>query len=152
MRPIVKKVERFRAMHAWANRILRIDLSDMDIEVQEAAPYLPEYLGARGIAARFCWEEYAEPVEPFQPSNPLMIFPGALTGSRAPYSGRSSVCTFSPQAYPFHWFTRSNVGGYFGGHLKRAGYDGVVVNGAAETPVRIRIRDDEVSILPADDL
>ncbi len=152
MKPIVKKVERFRSMYAWANRILRIDLSNMDIEVQEAEPYVPEYLGARGIAARICWQDYAEPVEPFGASNPLMVFPGALTGSRSPYSGRGSVCAFSPQAHPHPWFTRSNIGGYFGGQLKRAGYDGILVTGAAETPVRIRIRDDEVSILPADDL
>jgi aldehyde:ferredoxin oxidoreductase len=139
-------------MHAWTNRILRIDLSNMDIEVQPAESYVPEYLGARGIAARICWQDYAEPVEPFGASNPLMVFPGALTGSRAPYSGRSSVCAFSPQGYPYPWFTRSNVGGYFGGELKRAGYDGFVVTGAAETPVRLRIRDDEVSLLPAEDL
>jgi aldehyde:ferredoxin oxidoreductase len=44
------------------------------------------------------------------------------------------------------------VGGYFGSELKCAGYDGIVVTGAAERPVRLRIRDDEVSILPADDL
>ena len=121
MRPIVKKVERFRSMDAWANRFLRIDLSNMDIEVQPVESYVPEYLGARGIAARNCWQEYAEPVEPFAPSNPLMIFAGALTGSRSPYSGRSSVCTFSPQGYPHAWFTRSNIGGFFGGELKRAG-------------------------------
>jgi aldehyde:ferredoxin oxidoreductase len=152
MRPVVTEVERFRPLHAWANRILRIDLSNMRVEVQETEPYVPQYLGARGIAARICWQECAEPVEPFGPSNPLMIFPGALTGSRSPYSGRSSVCSFSPQGYRHPWFTRSNVGGYFGGELKRAGYDGLVVTGAAETPVRIRIRDDEVGILPAGDL
>jgi aldehyde:ferredoxin oxidoreductase len=139
-------------MYGWANRILRIDLANKHISVQEAAHYVPEYLGARGIAARICWDEYPEPVEPFDPANPLMIFPGALTGSRAPYSGRTNVCAFSPQGYPHHWFTRSSIGGRFGGELKRAGYDGIVITGAAETPVRIRIRDDEVSILPADEL
>jgi len=61
-------------MHGWANRILRIDLSNTRIEVQEAEPYLPEYLGGRGMAARICWQEYAEPVEPFASSNPLMVF------------------------------------------------------------------------------
>jgi len=139
-------------MHGWANRILRIDLSNMRVEVQETAPYVPGFLGARGIAAKVCWDEYPEPVEPFDPANPLMIFPGALTGSRSPYSGRTNVCAFSPQGYPRPWFTRSGVGGYFGGELKRAGYDGIVVTGASETPVRICIRDDEVSILPGDDL
>ena len=152
MRPVIEKVGRFRCLHGWANRILRVDLSNMSIGVQEIAPYVPAYLGARGIAARICWDEVPEPVEPLEPANPLMIFSGALTGSRSPYSGRSSVCTFSPQAYPHPWFTRSNVGGYFGGELKRAGYDGIVVKGTAETPVHIRIRDDEVSILPAGDL
>jgi aldehyde:ferredoxin oxidoreductase len=152
MKPTVEKVGRFGGMHGWANRILRIDLSDMRVEVQETAPYVPAYLGARGIAARICWDEYAEPVGAFDPANPLMIFPGALTGSRAPYSGRTNVCAFSPQAYPHPWFTRSSVGAHFGGELKRAGYDGVIVTGAAETPVRVRIRDDEVSILPADEL
>ena len=152
MKPIVKTVERFRSMFGWANRILRIDLCNMQIAVQETAPYLPEYLGARGIAARICWQECGGPAAPLGASNPLMLFTGALTGSRSPYSGRSSVCAFSPQGYPHPWFTRSNIGGYVGGELKRAGYDGIVVTGRSDTPVQLQIRDDEVSILPADDL
>jgi len=111
MKPIVENVRRFRSMNAWANRILRIDLTSMTIRAQESAPYVPDSLGARGIAAKIAWDEYPEPVEPFDPANPLMIFPGALTGSRSPYSGRTSVCAFSPQGYPHPWFTRSNIGG-----------------------------------------
>jgi aldehyde:ferredoxin oxidoreductase len=152
VKPVVKVVERFRSTHAWANRILRVDLGTMSVSVQETEPYVPAYVGARGIAARICWQEYEEPADPFGPANPLMVFPGALAGSRSPYSGRTSVCAFSPQAHPHPWFTRSNVGGYFGGELKRAGYDGIVVTGAADAPVRILVQDDEVSLLPADDL
>ena len=152
MKPITVTLPRYKRMHGWANRILRIDLSDMRIRAQETAGYVPAYLGARGFAARICWDEYPEPVEPFDPANPLMIFGGALTGSRSPYSGRTTVCAFSPLAYPHPWFTRSSVGARFGGELKRAGYDGIVVTGAAGSPVRVRIRDDEVSILPAEDL
>jgi aldehyde:ferredoxin oxidoreductase len=152
MKPKVQSVRRFARMHGWANRILRVDLSEMTIRVDETAPYVPGYLGARGIAHRIVWEEYPEPVDAFDPRNPLMVFPGALTGARAPYSGRTSVCTFAPQGYPYPWFSRSNVGGHLGGELKRAGYDGIIVTGTSEEPVRIRIRDDEVSILPAGDL
>jgi hypothetical protein len=36
MKPVVKQLERFRSVDAWANRILRIDLGTMGIEVQEA--------------------------------------------------------------------------------------------------------------------
>jgi len=148
----VEKVRRFDKMHGWVNRILRVDLSAMTVRVQETAPYVPDYLGARGIAHRIVWEEYPEPVDGFDPRNPLMVFPGVLTGARAPYSGRTNVCAFSPQGYPYPWFTRSNIGAHFGGELKRAGYDGLIVTGASEDPVRIRIRDDEVSILPAEEL
>ena len=152
MKPITANLPRYEPMHGWANRILRIDLSDMHIWTQETAPYVPAYLGARGVAARICWDEYPEPVDPFDSANPLMVMTGALTGSRSPYSGRTNVCAFSPQASPYPWFTRSSIGGRFGGELKRAGYDGIVVTGAAERPVQVRIRDDEVSILPADEL
>jgi aldehyde:ferredoxin oxidoreductase len=152
MKSTTVTLPRRQSRHSWANRILRIDLSNMRVTAQETAPYVPEYLGARGIATRICWDEYPDPIEPFDPANPLMVFGGALTGSRSPYSGRTNICTFSPQAYPHPWFTRSSVGARFGGELKRAGYDGTVVVGASETPVRIRIRDDEVSILPASDL
>ena len=84
MKPIIKQVARFPAGHAWANRILRIDLDNMAVDAQEALSYLPEYLGARGLAARICWEEYPEPVEPLTPANPLMIVPGALRGKPDP--------------------------------------------------------------------
>jgi aldehyde:ferredoxin oxidoreductase len=150
MVPLTVRLPRYEPLHGWTNRLLRIDLSDMCIWAQETAPYVPAYLGARGVAARLCWDEYPEPVAPYDPANPLMVIAGALTGSRSPYSGRTNVCAFSPQASPYPWFTRSSIGGRFGGELKRAGYDGLVVTGAVETPVRVRIRDDEVSILPAD--
>ena len=65
MKPITVNLERYESMHGWANRILRLDLSNMRIWAQETAPYLPAYLGARGVAARICWDEYPEPVDPF---------------------------------------------------------------------------------------
>ncbi len=48
--------------------------------------------------------------------------------------------------------TRSSIGGWIGGNIKRAGYDGIVITGRADEPVRILVIDDQVSILPADDL
>jgi aldehyde:ferredoxin oxidoreductase len=54
MKPITVHLERYAPMHGWANRLLRIDLSEMRIWAQETVPYVPAYLGARGIAARIC--------------------------------------------------------------------------------------------------
>ena len=152
MKPIVVTLPRFKPMFGWTNRILRVDLSEGRIWAQETAPYAPDYIGARGIAAKILWDEYPEPVDPFDPCNPFMVVPGALTGTIAPYSGRTNICAFSPQCYPYPWFSRASIGADWGARLKRAGYDGLVVTGASETPVQIVIRDDEVSILPAKEL
>jgi len=137
------------ALSGWANRILRIDLSGPRIWAQPTAPFAPDFVGGRGLAAAILWAEYPEPVDPFDERAPLMVMPGALTGTIAPYSGRTNVCGFSPQCAPYPWFTRSSIGADWGARLKRAGYDGLVITGASERPVLILIQDDEVSILPA---
>ena len=64
MKPITERVCRFERLNGWANRILRVDLSSKRVVVQETAPYVPTFLGARGIAAKICWDEYPEPVSP----------------------------------------------------------------------------------------
>jgi aldehyde:ferredoxin oxidoreductase len=152
MKPVARKMARTKPMYGWMNRILRIDLSNLQARCHESREFVPDFLAARGIAAKIAWDEYPEPVTPFDPSNPLMIIPGALTGTPSPYSGRTSVCSFSPQGYPHPWFTRSNIGGWIGGEIKRAGYDGIIVTGKAEQPVKLHITDDIVTFLPADEL
>ena len=152
MKPIQTTLPRFKPMYGWANRILRVDLTEGRIWAQETAPRVPAFIGARGLAAKIVWNEYPTPVDPFDPLSPLMVMPGALTGTISPYSGRTCICGFGPQGLPYNWFTRSNIGANWGALLKRAGYDGLVVTGASESPVLILIQDDVVSILPADDL
>ncbi len=119
MRVVKTKVPPTEPGCGWMNRILRIDLSSMQVSSLESKEYLPAFLGGRGLAAKIAWDEYPRPVDPFDEHNPLMIFPGALTGTRSPYSGRTMVCTFSPQAYPHHWFTRSSIGGWIGEGILR---------------------------------
>ena len=113
---------------------------------------MPAFLGARGLAAAIVWDVYPEPVDPFHTRAPLMIMPGALTGTVASYSGRTSVCGFSSQCYPYPWFTRSKIGADWGACLKRVSYDGLIVTGTSKRPVQILIHDDEVRVVPAADL
>lgn len=148
----VAHLPRFAPRCGYANRLLRVDLSARRISVEPLDPYIPDYIGGRGVAARLAWNEYPQPVDPLAPESPLYFIAGALTGTRSPYSGRAAVCGFSPQAHPYNWFTRANIGSHWGAELKRAGYDGLVVTGASETPVQIVIQDDTVRIAPADDL
>jgi len=45
--------------------------------------------------------------------------------------------------YPVEWFAHSNFGGRFTAQLKYAGWDGIVVEGAANKPVWINIVNDK---------
>ena len=152
MKTLTVSLPRYAPMHGWTGRLLRVDLSDGRIWAQETAHMFPDLLGGRGVAAKILWDEYPEPVDAFDPRNPFMVMPGALTGSRSPYSGRTVVCAFSPQSLSLQLVHARQHRPRFGAELKKAGYDGLVVTGASDTPVQILIRDDEVSILPADEL
>ena len=137
------------AVCGWTGKLLRVDLSNRTIEIQDSLRFAREYLGGRGFAARIAWEELKPGIGAFDPENILMFMPGGLAGTPAPSSGRTSVCGIGSQAYPVEWFTRSNMGGHWGTELKYAGYDGVVVVGASETPVYLWIEDECVEIREA---
>ncbi|TEU10493.1 MAG: aldehyde ferredoxin oxidoreductase [Anaerolineales bacterium] len=49
-------------------------------------------------------------------------------------------------------FAGAEAGGYFGAEQKRAGWDTVIIEGVAESPVYLWIKDDRVELLPADHL
>ena len=108
-----------------------------------------KYVGGRGIAARIAWDEINRGVDGFDPENRLIVMTGPLTGTLAPSSGRTAFCGVGPQTYPKPWYTRSNMGGWFGSELKYAGYDGMVIKGKAEKPVYLSINDDSVDLVDA---
>jgi len=140
-----------KELYGWTGKILRVDLGGETLE-EETAKYAPTFIGGRGFAAKIAWDEIPPGMTPFDPQNPLMFFTGPLTGTMAPFSGRTTVSSLSPQAYPHEWFTRGGMGGHWGPELKYAGYDGLVVKGKAERPVYLWIHDDKVKVRGADDL
>jgi aldehyde:ferredoxin oxidoreductase len=139
-------VTRGRTFGGYAGEILRVGLTRRTIEREETARYLPEGIGGRGIAARIAWNEIPPGCGAFDPPSPLMVITGPLTGTMAPFSGRTTVCGLSPQGYPHEWYTRSSFGGRWGSALKRAGFDGIVFTGRAEQPVFLQIDDGAVTL------
>ena len=138
--------------HGWAGLILRVDLTSGRIETQATADYVPDYIGGRGIATRIAWDEIPPGVDAFSPRNPLMLFTGPLTGTTAPFSGRTGVYGLGPQGYPHDWFTRAGFGGHWGPSLKYAGFDGIVVTGASDHPVYLWVHSGRAELRDARDL
>ena len=107
------------------------------------------YLGERGLATKYLWEGMDPTTDAMSPDNMLIFATGPLTGTMASTSGRFAVVTKGPLT---NAIACSNSGGKFGASLKFAGYDMLILEGRSPTPVYLHIVDDEVSLLPADDL
>ncbi|MEW6106810.1 MAG: aldehyde ferredoxin oxidoreductase family protein [Bacillota bacterium] len=131
----------------YTGKVLRVDLTTGQCRV---CPIPTEdmltYIGGRGLAAKFLYDEVRPGTEPFSPENRLCIFTGPLTGTRIPFTAKYAVATKSPLT---GGFTRSISGGYFPVELKLAGYDGLIISGRAEHPVYLWLRNEEVEIRDA---
>lgn len=88
----------------------------------------------------------------FDPASPLMILTGPLTGTAAPFSGRTTVCGISAQGHPREWYSRSSFGGHWGPEMKHAGFDGMIITGRADHPVYLKISDGVCTIEDASEL
>lgn len=135
---------------SYNGKLLRINLTDLSVAVED----LPidkavKYIGGRGLGTKILYDEGVAEVDPLSPENKLVYMTGPLTGTAVPTGGRYMVITKSPLT---GMIACSNSGGVWGAKLKYAGWDGIIVEGAAAEPVRIHINDDKVSLLPAEDL
>lgn len=135
----------------WCGRILMVDLSDRRLSEIETWPYADAYLGGRGIATRLYWESVAAGIEAFDPENRLIFMTGPLVATGAQGASRFVVAGKSPMRRP-EGFCCGNLGGYFGPYLKRAGFDGIVVSGAADRPVYLMVEDGRAELRDAADL
>jgi len=138
-------------MHGWMGKILNVDLSNSRITQSSTQPYAEQYLGGRGIASRLYWETVAPEVKAFDPENRLIFMTGTLVATGAQAATRLSVVSKSPMTLP-EGYCYGNIGGFVGAELKKAGFDGVVIEGRAPKPVYLWIHDDEVELRDASSL
>ncbi len=144
---IIEKKE--QQLHGYTGKILRLNLTDSTTEIVSTYKYVPRYIGGRTVADRIFWEEVGPEVGAYDPENKLIFMTGATCGSGMPASGRNSLCGISPNSFP-EQYSHSNMGGYFGGMLKYAGYDGLIIEGKAPKHTYVYIQDDKVQFLDAD--
>jgi aldehyde:ferredoxin oxidoreductase len=129
---------------------LRVDLSTGKIETTPLPEdVMPLILGGKGLGAWLLYTEQPAGVDPLSPENHLIFHNGPLTGTTAPTSGRFGVTTKSPATGTYF---DAYCGGYWGNTLKYAGYDALVLTGAAPKPVLLVIDGEHVEICPAEDL
>jgi aldehyde:ferredoxin oxidoreductase len=134
----------------WAGKLLRVDLgAGTCVNEPLNREWAEQYLGQRGLATKYLTAEIDPKVDALEPGNKLIFATGPLTGTMAPTGGRYSVVTKGALTDAI---ACSNSGGKFGGELKTAGWDMIILEGRAPTPVYLFIDNDQAELLPADDL
>ncbi|MBU0618070.1 MAG: aldehyde ferredoxin oxidoreductase family protein [Planctomycetes bacterium] len=134
-------------MHAYAGKILRVDLTRGTLSTEPIpADDARAFIGGRGLATKIMFDEVDPKVDALSPRNKLIFVTGPLTGTSAVASGRFMVVTKGALTGAI---ACSNAGGNFGPELKYAGYDMIVLEGAAKKPTMLVIDDDEVELRSA---
>ncbi|MCW3132127.1 MAG: aldehyde ferredoxin oxidoreductase family protein [Candidatus Methanospirare jalkutatii] len=147
----------------YTRRLLDVDLSSGTVKERELSEeFLLKFVGGRGFGARFVWDFLVASIrsgvpprrevfreEALKPENIILIAPGPLTGLYFPATGKTSISSISPAT---GIYADSNFGGMFGVELKQAGYDAMLIRGAAKKLTLIFVDDGEVSLLSADAL
>jgi aldehyde:ferredoxin oxidoreductase len=134
-------------MSGYAGKILRLDLTDRKISAIPTSKY-EHWMGGHGIGSAIFFDLVKDKtIDGFDPANVVTMMTSPLSATLVPAaSGRTEVQGIGVQSYPIGWFTRSNLGGRFSGMLKFAGWDGIVIQGKADKPIWIDIRDGDVQI------
>ena len=131
------------------DHVARVDLSDGSVNYESVDQEDAEkYIGARGLGVKYVFDQGPD-VEPLEPENLLAFMNGPLTGTQVTMSGRIAICTKSPLTGTV---TDSHHGGWSGARLKWAGFDGLLFEGKADSPVYAVVEDGEVELRDASHL
>ena len=133
--------------YGYNSKILRVDLTRGSTSVEELGEdFYRRYFGGTGLIAYYLLKEQRPAVDPLSPENKMVFATGVVTGAPVGGGGRNAIGTKSPLSNAFN---TSEVGGYWGAELKRAGYDAVIIEGKAEKPVYLWIQDGKAEIRDA---
>ncbi len=138
-------------MYGWAGIILKARLTEGKVIKDPVKPeFARAFLGGRGFNSKIIFDEFDPAVtDPFSPKNIVAIGPGSLCGNTL---SASRVCVSVARSPVTGVFGDANMGSYFGGELKWAGYDSIVFHGKSKDLVYLQIEDDRVELKDASHL
>ena len=126
-------------------KIAEIDLAEERVSVYEPDERLvSDFIGGRGWCAYFIYKNLDRIIHGTHPSNVLVIATGPLAATGFLSGCKTSFAAISPQT---GIYGDSSVGGYFGYMLRRAGYDALIVRGAAKEPCYLLVEDEAIEIM-----
>ncbi len=137
-------------MDGYTGKILRVNLTERKSTEEPLNPkQARDYLGGTGLGNRIIYDEVPPKTDPLSPESKIVFATGPVTATNYPSGARYQVCFKSPLT---GILCDASSGGYWGADLKRAGYDALIIEGAADDPVYLWIHNQKVDIRPASHL
>lgn len=134
-------------LHGYAGKVLHVDLTNQTLEVEQPTEaFYRQYVGGSLMGLYYLWKNSPKGADPLGPENTMVFALSAPTGM--PVSGQSR-CTLTCKSPSSGGAADSQAGGFWPAELKRAGFDAIVVKGAAATPVYLWIEDGKAELRDA---
>jgi aldehyde:ferredoxin oxidoreductase len=128
-------------------KLLKVSLTNQTSKKLPLSPTdFTQFLGGRGLGVKLVYDAVTPEIAPLSPDNLLVFAIGPLTATITPTAGRTAVITKSPLTGTIF---DSNVGGYFGPQLRRAGYAALIIEGRASSPMYLWINDGDIEFQSA---
>jgi aldehyde:ferredoxin oxidoreductase len=143
--PYVKKQNKEEHMYSggYTGKILRINLNDKTSKEEELPlETAKNFIGGAGLGIKYLFDEVKPKTDPLGPDNKLIFAPGPFTGTNIPCASRMAVTGKSPQTGAVGM---ALSGGQFPAELKFAGWDAIILEGKADKPTYISIKNKSVS-------
>ena len=136
-------------MFGWIGAFLKIDLSKSKAVAEQYDESLAlNFLGGRGFAVKILWDTLKQGTDPLSPENKLIFAAGPLTAIGLPNSGKLVVASKSPLT---GGYGDGNSGTWAAVNMRKAGYDALIIEGKAQTPVILHIKDKACEFVDAKD-
>jgi aldehyde:ferredoxin oxidoreductase len=134
----------------YGGKMLRVDLSTLSAKEEKVPVKLvKDYLGGAGFAIKYLYDEVKPGTPALDPGNKLIFAVGPLTATGAPCASRIAVAAKSPLTGAIGM---ALSGGHFPSEMKMGGVDLLIIEGRAEKPVYISIKDGKVRFHKAEKL
>jgi len=148
LKRVIKKMKKYNIRGGITGKILRINLSDEKIRIEDNT-YAERWIGGRALSSWILLKELMPNVKWDDPENFLIFGAGALVGTIVPAACRMNIDTLNVFN---NGKGSSNFGGHFSPEMKFAGFDQVIVSGKSDKPIYLFINDGKAEIRDANHL
>ena len=137
-------------MHGYHGKFLEVDLNSKTTnDFPLSDDFCKAYIGGATMAAAIVYGRVKPGTDPLSPENSMVMATGPFTATPIPMVSRYAIGGISPLT---GFWGEATSGGSFPFRLKGSGWDGIIFNGKAPTPVYLYLNRGQAEFRDAQNL